>query len=227
MPWKTSSVMEEKLRFVFEHALRERTMTELCERYEIARQTGYFWLRRYREAGVAGLMESSRAAHRHRNQMPEEIAQRVLGLRQAHMRCGPRKLKRILERDEPGRSWPAASTIGALLQREGLVVPRRKRVRTAPYSEPLAHADGSNRVWCADFKGWFRTADGERIDPLTISDAHSRYLCAVKRWRRPTRPECRRFLKRLSASTACRRVFSLISRTQGLSDTILSPCFRR
>src|SRR5258708_2588995 len=70
----------------------------------------------------------------------------------------------------------AVSTSGALLQREGLVVPRRKRVGTGPYSAPLAHADGPNRVWCADFKGWFRTADGERIDPLTISDAHSRYL---------------------------------------------------
>jgi putative transposase len=138
MPWKTSSVMEEKLRFIFEHELRERTMTELCERYEITRQTGYVWLRRYREAGIAGLAEYSRAAHRHRNQMPEEIEQRVLGLRQAHMRWGPRKLKRILERDEPGRSWPAASTSGALLQGEGLVVPRRKRVRTAPYREPLA-----------------------------------------------------------------------------------------
>src|SRR6476660_21819 len=176
MPWKTSSVMEEKLRFIFEHELRERTMSELCERYEITRQTGYVWLRRYREAGITGLMEQSRAAHRHHNQMPEELEQQVLGLRQAHMRWGPRKLKRILERDEPGRSWPAASTIGALLQREGLVVRRKKRQRTAPYSEPLAHADGPNRVWCADFKGWFRTADGERIDPLTISDAHSRYL---------------------------------------------------
>src|SRR5258705_4506747 len=176
MPWKTSSVMEEKLRFIFEHERRERTMTELCERYEITRQTGYVWLRRYREAGAAGLIEQSRAAHRHRNQMPGEIEQQVVKLRQAHMRWGPRKLKHILERDEPGRSWPAASTIGALLQREGLVVARRKRVRTAPYTEPLAHADGANRVWCADFKGWFRTADGERIDPLTLSDACSRYL---------------------------------------------------
>src|SRR6266849_7786542 len=133
MPWKTSSVMEEKLRFVFEHELRERTMTELCARYEITRQTGYVWLRRYREAGVAGLVEHSRAARRHGNQMPEEIEQRVLGLRQAHMRGGPRKLKRILERDEPGRSWPAASTIGELLKHEGLGVERRKRRRTAPY----------------------------------------------------------------------------------------------
>src|SRR6266403_5716745 len=176
MPWKTSSVMEEKLRFVFEHELQERTMTELCERYEITRQTGYVWLRRYREAGAAGLLEHSRAAHRHHNQMPEEIEQQVLELRQAHMRWGPRKLKRVLERDQPGRKWPAASTIGELLKREGLVVARKKRRKTAPYSQPLAHADGPNRVWCADFKGWFRMADGERIDPLTISDAHSRYL---------------------------------------------------
>ena len=76
----------------------------------------------------------------------------VLELRQAHMRWGPRKLKRILERDEPGRHWPAASTIGALLKREGLVVARKKRLRTAPYSEPLAHAQEANRVWCADSK---------------------------------------------------------------------------
>lgn len=168
--------MEEKLRFVFEYEMEERSMTELCQRYAIARETGYVWLRRYRQAGVAGLVERSRATHRHANQTPEEIEQMVLELRQAHMRWGPRKLKRILERDEPGRCWPAASTIGALLKREGLVVARKKRWRTAPYSEPLAHADEANRVWCADFKGWFRTADGERIDPLTISDAHSRYL---------------------------------------------------
>jgi transposase InsO family protein len=168
--------MEEKLRFVYEYDLGERTMTELCQRYGISRETGYVWLRRYRATGVAGLIERNRAAQRHPHQTPEEIERMVLELRQAHMRWGPRKLKRVLERDEPGRVWPAVSTIGTLLKREGLVVARRKRSRTAPYSEPLAHADESNRVWCADFKGWFRTGNGERIDPLTISDAHSRYL---------------------------------------------------
>jgi len=164
--------MEEKLRFVFEYELDERSMTELCQRYEIARETGYVWLRRYRQAGAAGLIEHSRATHRHGNQTPEDLEQLVLELRQAHMRWGPRKLKRVLERDQPGRVWPATSTIGALLKREGLVVARKKRWHTAP----LAHANEANRVWCADFKGWFRTADGQRIDPLTISDAHSRYL---------------------------------------------------
>src|SRR2546428_3608565 len=147
MPWKTSSVMEEKLRFVFEHELRERTMTELCERYEITRQTGYVWLRRYREAGVAGLLEHSRAAHRHHNQMPRELEQQVLELRQAHMRWGPRKLKRILERDQPGRRWPAASTIGEMLRREGLRGPppphrgceKKRRVLVRVLASPYLH----------------------------------------------------------------------------------------
>lgn len=168
--------MEEKLRFIFDYEQSERSMTDLCQSYGIARETGYVWVRRYRSAGLEGLVERSRAAKRHPNQTPGEIEQMVLELRQAHMNWGPRKLKRLLERDEPGRVWPAASTIGVLLRREGLVVARRKRRRTAAYAEPLAHADGPNRVWCADFKGWFRTGDGERIDPLTISDAYSRYL---------------------------------------------------
>src|SRR6266849_5340255 len=176
MPWKESSVMEERLRFILEYEAGEESMTALCHRYGISRETGYLTLHRYRASGISGLLPQSHAAHRHRNQTPAEIEQKVLELRQAHMLWGPRKLKRILERDEPGRNWPAASTIGELMQREGLVVPRKKRVRTAPYTEPLAPADGANHVWCADFKGWFRTADGERIDPLTISDAHSRYL---------------------------------------------------
>src|ERR1700730_2520941 len=99
MPWKTSSVMEEKLRFVFEHEWRERTMSELCERYQITTQTRHVGLRRYRQAAAAGLVEHSRAAHRHHNQMPQEIEQQVLGLRQAPMRWGPRQLNRLLEGD--------------------------------------------------------------------------------------------------------------------------------
>jgi transposase InsO family protein len=168
--------MEEKVRFVVEYEQDHYNMTELCQRYGIARETGYVWLRRYRERGLSGLVELNRAALRHSNQTPRETEQAVLELRQAHMRWGPRKLKRVLERDQTHQRWPAASTIGELLKREGLVVGRKKRRRTAPYTEPLAHADGPNRVWCTDFKGWFRTGDGGRVDPLTITDAYSRYL---------------------------------------------------
>lgn len=36
-----------------------------------------------------------------------------------------------------------------------------------------------------DFKGWFRTLDGTRVDPLTVSDTASRYLVGI-RIARPT-----------------------------------------
>jgi len=168
--------MEEKLRFVFWYERDEESMKALCERFGISRETGYVWLRRYRQGGPEGLLERDRAAARHPNQTPVDLEEAVLELRQAHMTWGPKKLKRILERDRPGRRWPAISTIGEMVKRAGLVAPARKRRRTEPYTEPLAHAVESNRVWCADFKGWFRSGDGTRIDPLTITDACSRYL---------------------------------------------------
>ncbi len=43
----------------------------------------------------------------------------------------------------------------------------------------------ANDVWCTDFKGWFRTADGRRCDPFTLSDAHSRYLLRCQAVARP------------------------------------------
>jgi transposase InsO family protein len=176
MGWKTSSVMDEKVRFIFEYERDEQTMTALCSTFGVSRECGYTWLRRYRQNGLAGLAEMDRAAHGHPNQTALEIEEAVLGLRQAHMTWGPRKLKRILERDQPGRGWPAASTMGEIVKRAGLVIARKKRRRTEPYTAPLAHATESNSVWCADFKGWFRSGDGTRIDPLTITDACSRYL---------------------------------------------------
>src|SRR6266478_460573 len=152
MPWKASSVMEEKIRFVVEYEQDNYTMSELCQHYGIARETGYVWLRRYRERGVEGLVELNRAALLHGNQTPAETEQAVVELRQAHMRWGPRKLKRVLERDQAYQRWPAASTIGELLKREGLVVGRKKRRRTAPYTEPLALLDG---FFTASFReGW-------------------------------------------------------------------------
>jgi transposase InsO family protein len=168
--------MDEKLRFVFSYERDEQTMRELCESFGISRETGYVWLRRFRQYGLAGLMELNRAPRHHPNQTAEAVERAVLELRQAHMRWGPRKLKRILERDQPGRRWPATSTVGEIVKRAGLAVARKKRRRTEPYTQPLAHAVECNRVWCADFKGWFRARDGARVDPLTVTDACSRYL---------------------------------------------------
>jgi transposase InsO family protein len=168
--------MDERVRFVVEYERDEESMKALCERFGVSRETGYVWLRRYRRSGADGLLELNRAPTRHPNQTAAGLEASVLELRQAHMTWGPRKLKRVLERDQPGRRWPATSTMGEIVKRAGLVAAAKKRRRTEPYSEPLAHAVESNRVWCADFKGWFRSGDGSRIDPLTITDACSRYL---------------------------------------------------
>ena len=104
--------MEEKLRFVFAYERDEQTMVELCEQFGISRETGYVWLRRYRQSGVAGLVELNRRPQRFPGQTGASLEQAIMELRQAHVRWGPRKLKRLLERDQPGRRWPAASTIG-------------------------------------------------------------------------------------------------------------------
>ncbi len=176
MPWKVSGVVEKRKQFIEQWLSENWTMTELCARHGISRQAGYNTLARYRQIGWVGLEAGSRAPRRHPNQTRPEIEQQIVELRHAHMRWGPRKLKVVLQRQQPELSWPAASTMGELLRREGLITARRKRRRSDPYTTPFAAADASNRVWCGDFKGWRRTQDGERIDPLTITDACTRYL---------------------------------------------------
>lgn len=176
MPWKEIGIVEKRREFVEQWLAREWTMTELCARYGISRQSGYNTLARFERWGWEGLEARRQAPRRHPNQTAAELEQRIVELRHEHMRWGPRKLKAVLERRDPATSWPAASTMGALLRREGLVIPRRKRRRIDPYRAPFAGATEPNAVWCADFKGWSRTQDGHRIDPLTMTDACSRYL---------------------------------------------------
>ena len=180
MPWKVSGVVERRKQFLAEYQSGQWTMTELCRMHGISRPTGYELLRRWAAAGEAGLEDGSRAPRRHPNQTPAAIEQQVLELRRAHPRWGPRTLRARLQQVQAGVSWPAASTMGALLDREGLTVHRRQRRRVAPYTQPLAAATEAKRLWCADIKGWFRTRDGTRIDPLTMTDAYSRYLLRVQ-----------------------------------------------
>lgn len=180
MPWKETCAVDERVHFVVEVERGELSKAGLCRQFRISRPTGEKWLRRYAELGLPGLLDQSRAARRHPNETPEEVAELIVALRRRHRHWGPKKLRVLLERKYPQIDWPACSTMGEILRRAGLTVPRRRRHRTPPYTEPFAACDGPNAVWCADFKGWFRTADGARCDPLTISDGHSRYLLRVQ-----------------------------------------------
>ena len=183
MPWQEVCSVDLREEFIELVLSRDYEMRALCAEYGISRKTGYKWLERYQAGGRAGLLDRSRAAHVHPNAVVSEVEDRIVELRGSYPHWGPRKLKARLERLEPQERWPSASTMGCILQRHGLVVPRRRKRRCEPYRQPFVGCDGPNRVWCADFKGWFNTGDGERCDPFTLSDAYSRYLlrCQVVR----------------------------------------------
>ena len=112
--------------------------------------------------------------------MAPEVRAAILALRARKPHWGPLKLRAKLCEDHPELAWPVASSIGALLRRLGLNQPRRQRRRTPPFGQPLAHAGAPNDVWCADYKGWVRARNGRRCDPLTVTDAYSRFLLAAE-----------------------------------------------
>jgi len=180
MPWMSSSVMDAKVCFVAERLEGRESMTVLCERHGISRQTGHEWWRRYLTQGLAGLEERSRAPHAHGRAMAAELAVRIVQARLGKPHWGPKKLLAVLAEVDPLASWPSASAAADLLRREGLSRPRRRRRRALSWDRPFADVSAANDAWCIDFKGWFRTGDGVRCDPLTVTDAYSRYLLELR-----------------------------------------------
>lgn len=181
MPWTETCAMDERIRFVVEATAPGVVMTEVCGRFGISRKTGYKWLDRYREEGLRGLFDRSRAPVGRPRTLSAELAEVIVALKRSYPSWGPRKLRGYLMVAAPEVVWPAASTIGDLLARHGLVRSRRRRRRVPPMTVPFSGCADPNDVWCADFKGWFRTGDGRRCEPFTVSDAASRYalVCRV------------------------------------------------
>jgi len=176
MSWMETCAVDERIRFVVALSSGEESFSASCRRFGVSRKAGYKWLERYRLEGLVGLSDRSRAPLHHPQSIAGELAERCLAVRRSHPTWGPLKVRARLERDEPGRRWPAVSTIGALFDREGLTVRRRLRRRGPPSSLPFGSCAEPNDTWCIDLKGWFRTGDGSRCDPLTLCDAMSRYL---------------------------------------------------
>lgn len=176
MPWKESTTVEERTAFIAAWQRKELSFSALCRSFGISRPTGYKWLVRFLASGPTGLHDQSRAPKHHPWVTSEPVRNKIIALRSEHPTWGPKKLLATLEVREPLVAWPAPSTIGELLRNEGLAQRRPRRRRTPPFSQPLAHAHAPNEVWCADFKGWFLCQNGERCQPLTITDAYSRYL---------------------------------------------------
>lgn len=176
MPWKATCKMDQRMRFVVDWEQGEHTLAGLSRIYGITRPTAYKWLARYQAEGIDGLADRSRASHHHPHAVPKEIEDAIITLRKAHPAWGPKKLRYILNKDNPQTPWPARSTIAEILRRRGLVPVGRRRRRTPPYTQPFRDCDGPNTVWCLDHMGWFLTGNGSKCEPLTLTDAFSRYL---------------------------------------------------
>lgn len=176
MPWKETCSMDERMKFVGWHLQQEWPMAALCREFGISRKTGYKLVQRYYEEGPDGLKDRSRAPHHHPQAVSRVVERAVVSARSAHPTWGPKKLRAWLQHQEATMTWPAASTIGQILSRHGLCVPRRRSRKTRVYEEPLVGCETPNAVWSADLKGWFTTGDGSRCDPLTITDNYSRFL---------------------------------------------------
>jgi transposase InsO family protein len=179
MPWKESSVMEERLRFVA-RLLDGEGMSEVCREFGISRKTGYKIFSRYKDQGLEALCDRSRRPVRYANQLPHQVEQLIVDLKRGKPHWGARKIRELLVRRLAGDvRIPANSTVHAVLDRYDLVKRARQR-RGRAEGTPLSHAAQSNDLWCTDFKGEFTLGNGRYCYPLTVSDQASRYLLACE-----------------------------------------------
>jgi transposase InsO family protein len=181
MPWTETCVMDERVKFVMDVLDETYCMAELCSYYGISRKTGYKWIERYQQGGLEALRDRSRAPHSHPNEMSHQVKESILAIKRRFPKWGAPKIRSRLQRIRPNwDSYPAISTIGLFLYKQGLTSRRKRHRKATPTELPLTNGHYSNQVWCADFKGHFRTRDGNRCNPLTISDHSSRYLLCCR-----------------------------------------------
>lgn len=176
MPFRESGRMEERVRMFAAYDSGAFSVVDLTARFGVSRQT-FYDLKRRRDAGDERWFEDrSRAPKSAPHRTCDGVRADVIAMRKRFPAFGPKKVKARLELEQPTKTWPSASTIGDILKDANLVEARSRRRRPIEQREVIAGSDTPNGEWSLDFKGWFRTADNKRCDPLTIVDTYSRYL---------------------------------------------------
>jgi transposase InsO family protein len=180
MPFTETCRMEERVRMLADYDTGNWSVTELCRRYGVCRDTFYEWRQRREDGDAAWFTDRSHAVEHCPHATDGALIEAIVALRRRFPHLGPRKLVWMLERQAPATRWPAASTIGDILKRAGLIAPVRRRRPPLDQPRVMVPVTAANDEWAADFKGWFRTRDNQRIDPLTITDGYSRFLIEVR-----------------------------------------------
>lgn len=201
-----TNVVDERVRFARDFASGHWSMTELCERYGVTRPTGYKWIARYRVGGDGALADRSRAPH-HSPHRTDDIIEALVVAARHQYGWGAKKLLKVLGTRHPDLAWPARSTVNALLERHHLLRKNRHRRTWAHPGATALQTDRPNQVWPADFKGQFKTGDGQYCYPLTVTDHFSRALLV-----------CRGL--RSVKTTLAQPVFRALFRAVGLPEAI-------
>jgi transposase InsO family protein len=168
--------MDQRTRFIADYLRGTLSVTELCDNYGISRKTAYKWIDRYLREGPAGLSYRSRRPASSPNSTPPALVEAIIKARQHHPSWGAKKLLKILHSKHPRWPWPGRSTVCDILKRHGLVAKKRRPRKIGHPGKPTTLVTAPNDLWCADFKGHFKTGNGRYCYPLTVSDQCSRYL---------------------------------------------------
>src|SRR6266516_2879255 len=182
MPWKIKSAVGERLRLVKLVFRAQQSIAQLCRVFGVSRPTAYKWMKRFGTGGHRALSNASRRPHRSPNKTRRRWIKAIRRIRRRHRHWGPKKIQAVLSQKGGGPGRPAVRTIARYLKAWGWVHRRARRSPKGPRVElaALTLPQGPNEVWTVDFKGWFRTGDGKRAEPLTVRDLFSRYGLAVR-----------------------------------------------
>lgn len=178
MPWKGCSLVDQRTEFVLRVLKEDHSFRGLCAEYGISPRVGYKWKQRFLDHGVAGLQDQSRRPLEHPHQLDEDVICKIIELKQNHEHWGPRKIREVYRKNHG--TAPSESSFKRILEKAGLVKKRRLRRASSPERiSDRVEATKPNDVWTVDFKGWWKTHQGQRCEPLTVRDAASRYILAV------------------------------------------------
>jgi putative transposase len=207
MPWKAATPVDLRIELMKRLAAGEKPV-DLRREYGISKKTVNKFRKRFKDTGLLGLEDLSRAPHVIPHKTPVELEELIVAERKKHDTWGPKKLKDVLEKRH-GRKLPSASTVGDILVRRGLVERRKHRPRSRPTPTGLRESNAPNDIWCIDYKGQFRLGDRTYCYPLTLTDQLSRFILAC---------EGMAAICDEAAREVCHEVF----RTYGLPTTIRS-----
>lgn len=173
--------MDLRKEFVLAARAPGANVSELCRDFGISRNNGYKWLRRFEVYGVAGLGDRSKRPHTIAGTSGDTVL-RLIELRRQHPKWGPKKLRKLLLVQPADDPVPSVKTIARVLDRAGEPRVRRRKRRLQLVLRPHQQLEvtAPNDVWTVDFKGWWRTTDGKRYEPLTVRDAFSRFVLCLQ-----------------------------------------------